>query len=86
MAEPDIQDRVRALVVEAAPIEVGQVSGETTLTGDLGYDSLSLLELMSLLEAEFGLPAVDGEFRDVRTLRDAADTVRRMLGGDPFAA
>jgi acyl carrier protein len=62
------------------------VSEETTLAGDLGYDSLSLLELMSLLEVEFGLPAVDGDFRDVRTLRDTEDMVRRMLGGDPFAA
>ncbi len=79
MAEPTIQDRVHALVVEAAPIEVGRVSGETTLADDLGYDSLSLLELMSLLEAEFGLPAVDGDFHDVRTLRDVEDMVKSAV-------
>jgi acyl carrier protein len=75
----NIQERVRDLVVEAAPIEVGQVHGAMTLTDDLGYDSLSLLELMSLLEAEFSLPPVDGDFRDVRTLQDAEDMVRRVL-------
>jgi acyl carrier protein len=79
----NIQERVRGLVVEAAPIEVGRVHGAMTLTDDLGYDSLSLLELMSLLEAEFGLPPVDGDFRHVRTLQDAEDMVRRALAATP---
>lgn len=80
MAQPTFSDRVRSLVVEAAPVAVGQVTGGTALVDDLGYDSLSLLELMGLLEAEFGLPPVDGDFSRVRTLRDVEDLVRRVLG------
>ncbi|NJC74041.1 acyl carrier protein [Planosporangium thailandense] len=80
MAQPTIPDRVRSLVIEAAPVAVGQVTGATALTDDLGYDSLSLLELMGLLEAEFDLPPVDGDFSRVRTLRDVEDLVQRVLG------
>jgi acyl carrier protein len=81
MPEPTIEDRVRALVVEAAPIDAGTVRPDMALAEDLGYDSLSLLELMSLLEVEFGLPPVDGDFRAVRTLGDAEAMVRRLLVG-----
>jgi acyl carrier protein len=83
MAEQTVQERVRALVVEAAPIDIAEVRGDMTLTDELGYDSLSLLELMSLLEAEFGLPPVDSDFRDVRTLADAEAMVERLLTADP---
>ncbi|MGC9665091.1 phosphopantetheine-binding protein [Planosporangium sp. 12N6] len=79
MAEPSIAARVRDLVIEAAPIAVGRADPNLALTDDLGYDSLSLLELMSLLEAEFDLPPVDGDFRAVRTVRDAEEMVRRIL-------
>jgi acyl carrier protein len=86
MAVPVISERVRTLVIEAAPIAVGEVNGAMTLTDDLGYDSLSLLELMSLLEAEFDLPPVDGDFSKVRTLQDAEDMVQRVLAADSTAA
>jgi acyl carrier protein len=83
MAEETVQERVRALVVEAAPIEIAEVRGDMTLTDELGYDSLSLLELMSLLEAEFGLPPVDSDFRDVKTLAEAEAMVVRLLAAEP---
>jgi acyl carrier protein len=86
MAVPAISGRVQALVIEAAPIVVGEVHGAMSLTDDLGYDSLSLLELMSLLEAEFGLPPVDGDFAAVRTLQDAEDMVQRVLAAGGTAA
>ena len=79
MTHEPIRDRVRDLVVEAAPTAVARADGASTLTGDLGYDSLGLLELMSLLEAEFDLPPVDDDFSAVRTLRDAEDMVLRVL-------
>jgi acyl carrier protein len=79
VAEPTISDRVRRLVIEAAPIAAGRADAAMTLTDDLGYDSLSLLELMGLLEAEFDLPPVDGDFRAVETIQDAEDMVRRVI-------
>jgi acyl carrier protein len=82
MAEPTISDRVRRLVIEAAPIAVSRANAAMTLADDLGYDSLSLLELMSLLEAEFDLPPVDGDFRAVKTLQDAENMVRQALDAD----
>jgi acyl carrier protein len=83
MAEQTVQERVRALVVEAAPIDIAEVRGDMALTDELGYDSLSLLELMSLLEAEFALPPVDSDFRDVRTLAEAEAMVARLTAAEP---
>jgi len=80
MAEATIRERVRELVIDAAPGDVGDVTAAMTLTGDLGYDSLSLLELMTLLEDEFTLPPIDADFQAVKTLQDATDLVCAVLG------
>jgi acyl carrier protein len=76
----EILDRVRELVTEAAPIATGEIHNSMSLTDELGYDSLSLLELINLLEAEFDLPEVpDAEIFAVKTIGDAAELVGRML-------
>jgi acyl carrier protein len=77
--EREVRQRVRDLVVEAAPLSPGEATGDSTLTGELGYDSLALLELMNLLEAEFDLPEVDEDLSAVVSLRDAEDMVLRFL-------
>lgn len=75
-----VRDQVRSLVIDAAPIEVERVAATTTLTDDLGYDSLSLLELVNMLENAFELPTVpDSEFAEINTVGDVEDLVLRMV-------
>jgi acyl carrier protein len=75
-----VRDHVRSLVIDAAPIEVGQITPETTLTDDLGYDSLSVLELVNLLENAFDLPTVpDSMIADVTTISDVENLVLRIV-------
>jgi len=71
-------------VVEVAPIAVDRVHPATTLGGDLGYDSLTVLELAALIEAEFQLSRIpDEQLRSVTTLEQAEDLVVRALHGEP---
>ena len=84
MTHQDVRTRVRSLVVEVAPIAVDRVHPATTLGGDLGYDSLTVLELATLIEAEFRLSRIpDEELRSVTTLGQAEDLVVRALHGQP---
>jgi acyl carrier protein len=55
MAQSDFYARVLAIVSDIAPLRDAVIGPESSLRGDLGYDSLSLLELAVALEDEFDL-------------------------------
>jgi acyl carrier protein len=76
-----VRERVRAIIVELAPIRPAAVTASTRLIADLGYDSLGLLELAAALEHDLGLPEISAEdATSVQTLGHAQDLVVRLLG------
>jgi acyl carrier protein len=52
---------VRALVGEMSPLGPTEATSELRLIEDLGYDSVSFVELALALESEFNISAVDEE-------------------------
>lgn len=62
-AVPDeLRERVYALLQESAGLPAGQeLSPEMTLHADLSLDSLSMMDVASALETEFGHPVTDME-------------------------
>lgn len=49
------------------------------LIGDLGIDSLGVMELIAELEDQFGLTITDAELRDVATFGDVVVAVESRL-------
>ena len=49
----NIEERVKAIIVEKLGCDENQVTLEANLTQDLGADSLDTVELMMQLETEF---------------------------------
>ena len=78
---PDaVRENVRRLVVDMAPAPHPAPSESTLLTVDLGYDSLSLMELAALLEREFELGEVsEDEAVEAETVGDVEELVVRKL-------
>jgi acyl carrier protein len=70
------------LVGQIAPIDLDAVAltRDSTLAGDLMLDSISLISLMALSEAHFGiaLSAHTEAVANLRTLGDAVDLVARL--------
>ena len=80
---PTLEQRVRRVVLDMAPLPVAYVSGAQRLGGDLGYDSLGRLELAFALEREFDLRTIDGhEAIGVRTIADVESLVARLSAQD----
>jgi acyl carrier protein len=50
---------VRELIVEMSPLGVTEVTPDTTLVAELGFDSLGLVELLVVIEARLGLPPLE---------------------------
>lgn len=75
MNHAEVRERVRLVIAETAPLRPIPVTRQSELRSDLGFDSLSLLELASVLEQEFGLPASTEDDSDVETV----DELERLV-------
>jgi acyl carrier protein len=73
---PEVGKRVLVVIRDMAPFRDVEVTPETRLREDLGFDSLSLLELAAALEDEFGLP---GSAHLEDEIADYADDVMRIV-------
>jgi acyl carrier protein len=73
-------DDVRALIAEMAPVRGAEVSGSSDLRVDLGYDSLTLMELAAVLEERFDLGDVPEEdAAEADTVAEVEQLVSRLL-------
>ncbi|HTZ44501.1 MAG TPA: phosphopantetheine-binding protein [Jatrophihabitans sp.] len=57
----EVSAKVRELIGQMSPLGAQQASPEQNLVEDLGYDSVSFLELALAIEAEFDIFAIDEE-------------------------
>ncbi|WP_199543129.1 acyl carrier protein [Paraburkholderia kururiensis] len=75
----DTEQRVKLIVSETLAIE--NVSNDKSFS-DLGADSLEIYELLSAIEAEFGIEISDGDVGGIRTTREIVDYLLvRGVGG-----
>ncbi|MCF0204975.1 MAG: acyl carrier protein [Muribaculaceae bacterium] len=67
----NIEERVKAIIVEKLGCDENQVTLEANLTQDLGADSLDTVELMMQLETEFdGVKIPDDQTENIQTVGD----------------
>jgi acyl carrier protein len=72
----DIHAKVTNVLVEVLAVDEDAVTPTATLQRDLGADSLDLLEIMFLLEQEFGIELPHGEVFPESILRIGAEWVQ----------
>jgi acyl carrier protein len=77
MDNPELRVRIREIIDELAPIRRPDMTGETLLVVDLGYDSLQLVELAVALEDHFALS--DADFDDATQVETVADVEERIM-------
>lgn len=67
----DIQNRVKAIIVDKLGVDESEVKPEATFTNDLGADSLDTVELIMELEKEFNVTIPDDQAEKIATVGDA---------------
>ena len=67
----DIQNRVKAIIVDKLGVDESEVKPEATFTNDLGADSLDTVELIMELEKEFNITIPDDQAEKIATGGDA---------------
>jgi acyl carrier protein len=74
---------VRELIVEMSPLGVAEISPETALVEELGFDSLGLVELVVVIEDQLDLPRL--EEQALIGVERVGDLERIAAGAQPRA-
>lgn len=65
-----IFEKVKKLIASELGIKEDQIKLESSLTQDLGADSLDAVELIMAIEDEFNVQVNDEEAQSIRTVND----------------
>ena len=79
MAEASVEKRVKEIIIEQLGVKEEEVVPEASFVDDLGADSLDLVELVMLLEEEFGQEIPDEDAEKIQTVQDAVDYITSHL-------
>lgn len=60
------------VLVDEFDMEAGEIGSETTLTGDLGMDSLEIMELLMALEKKLGITIPAEDIVGLKTVAEVA--------------
>ena len=63
-------EKVRDIVVEQLGVDADEVTIDSTFIGDLGADSLDIVELIMAFEEEFNIEIPDEAAEKIKTVQD----------------
>ena len=72
----DIEQRVKEIIVEQLGVSESEVVPEAKFIDDLGADSLDLVELVMVLEEEYGTEISDEEAEKIVSVGDAYEYIK----------
>ena len=77
MTEQEIQTGLGEIVDEVAGVPAAEVTPDKSFVDDLDIDSLSMVEIAVAAQDKFGVEIPDDELKNLKTVRDVIDYVRR---------
>jgi acyl carrier protein len=78
--EMSVMERVVKLVVEQLDVSEEEVKPDASFTGDLGADSLDVVELVMKFEEEFSVEIPDEDVEKIQTVGSAVSYIETKLG------
>jgi acyl carrier protein len=83
----ELIQRVRSVIATTQRIPIESVSIENSFE-ELGIDSMDGVNILFALESEFDISIPDEEAKSIRTVREMAEGVQKLLAAkaDPAAA
>ena len=79
MTRTEIEEKVRAFLIDDLEIDEEKINGEATLKDDLGIDSLDFVDIVVIVERNFGFKIKPEEMTDVKTLHQFYDYIESKV-------
>ena len=74
-----IEEKVRAFLIDDLEIEEENIFGEASLKDDMGIDSLDFVDIVVIVERNFGFKIKPEEMVNVKTLNDFLDYIEKNI-------
>jgi len=75
----NVEEKVKNIIVEQLGVSPDAVVPEASFIDDLGADSLDLVELVMVLEEEFGQEIPDEDAGKIQTVQDASNYINEHM-------
>lgn len=79
MTTQEIEEKVKALIVEKLSVEPSQVTPEASFTADLNADSLDVVELIMDIEKTFDIRIPEDASSKISTVGDTVAYIQELL-------
>ena len=80
MERKEIEEKVRNFLIEDLEIDEENIAPEAKLKDDLGIDSLDFVDIVVIVEKNFGLKIKPEEMQGVVTLSQFCDYIESKVG------
>ena len=80
MSIEQIEAKVKDFLVEELEIDEDKISGEARLKEDMGIDSLEVVDVVVLVEKEFGFKMKPEDFKELKTLDQFCQFIAQRIG------
>ena len=80
MERKEIEEKVRNFLIEDLEIEEENIFNDAKLKDDMGIDSLDFVDIVVIVERDFGFKIKAEEMKDVNTLKDFCDYIETKVG------
>jgi acyl carrier protein len=71
----DVAEKVKKIIVEQLGVDEAEVTPDASFVEDLGADSLDTVELIMVLEEEFGIEIPDEDAEKIVHVKDAVQYI-----------
>ena len=75
----NVEEKIKNIIVEQLGVSVDEVISEASFVDDLGADSLDLVELIMVLEEEFGKEIPDEDAEKIQTVQDVVNYIENHM-------
>lgn len=80
MSIEQIEEKVKAFLVEELEIDEDKIYGQARLKEDMGIDSLEVVDVVVLVEQEFGFKMKPEDFKELHTLDQFCQFIAHRVG------
>lgn len=80
MTREEVEEKVKLFLIEDLEIEEDKIKPEATLRDDIGIDSLDFVDIVVIVEKNFGFKIKPEEMAGVTTLSQFCDYIQTKVG------
>lgn len=74
-----IREKLTEILVSEFEIEQEKITPEASIQSDLGIDSLDVVDMVVLIQDEFGIKLQSQDFKDVKTFDDLVNLLEKFV-------